>query len=149
MLYFQQEEAELANDIVTCSKMFYGLTSETTRHLANEMAVASNLKLPASWKASKKAGIDRLHGFMECKPELSLRQPETSLMIRKTAFKRHNLTTCFRNLEEVYRMIKFNPFNVYNLDETGLTTVHSPPKVLAQGGSKQLGAGYLQILQNP
>ncbi|GFN85809.1 pogo transposable element with znf domain [Plakobranchus ocellatus] len=48
MVLKPQEEAELANYIVTCSKMFYGLFSEATRRLTYEMAVGNDLKFLAS-----------------------------------------------------------------------------------------------------
>lgn len=34
---------------------------------------------------------------------------------------------------------KFGPENIYNLDETGLTSVQTPGKVLAPKGTKQIG----------
>lgn len=37
----------------------------------------------------------------------------------------------FRNWDHIFIM--------YNLDETGLTTVHNPPNVLSQKGMKQVG----------
>ena len=33
----------------------------------------------------------------------------------------------------------FTPHEVYNTDETALTTAHVPPKVIAQCGAKQVG----------
>ena len=32
------------------------------------------------------------------------------------------------------------PYNIYNLDETGVTTVHKPGKVISVMGKKQVGA---------
>ena len=34
---------------------------------------------------------------------------------------------------------QFPPHSIYNVDETGLTTVHKPPKVIASRGEKQVG----------
>jgi len=34
---------------------------------------------------------------------------------------------------------KFGPHQIYNVDETGVTTVHRPHKVIASRGSKQVG----------
>ena len=34
---------------------------------------------------------------------------------------------------------QFPPHSIYNVDETGLTTVHKPPKVIASTGEKQVG----------
>ncbi|GFO12184.1 tigger transposable element-derived protein 6-like protein [Plakobranchus ocellatus] len=78
--------------------MFYGLTSKSTRHLVYEMAVVDNLKFPASWKASKKAGTDWLIGFKERNPKWSLRQPEAASMARGTSFNRHNVATFIKKI---------------------------------------------------
>lgn len=45
----------------------------------------------------------------------------------------------FTNLEEVMARYKFEPQSVWNMDETGITTVHKPNKVVARRGYKQVG----------
>jgi len=35
---------------------------------------------------------------------------------------------------------KFEAHQIYNLDETGITTVQNPSKIVAQKGKKQVGA---------
>jgi len=35
---------------------------------------------------------------------------------------------------------KFEAHQIFNLDETGITTVQNPSKVVAQKGKKQIGA---------
>ena len=139
MIFTPQQEAELALYVAKCSNMFYGLTAETTRSLAYQMAVANEIKCPPSWENNKKAGIGWLRGFMERNFSLSLRQPESTSIARSTAFNHHNVEIFFENLLQVYLKTKVTPFNIYNLDETGLTTVHQPPKVIAQKGAKQVG----------
>ena len=43
------------------------------------------------------------------------------------------------NLETVMVQYKFPSNRIYNIDETGLMTVHKPPRVIASKGEKQLG----------
>lgn len=47
------QEKVLADYLITCSKMAYGLTEEDTRKLAYEVAVKNNLKVPLSWEQKK------------------------------------------------------------------------------------------------
>ncbi|KAF2902717.1 hypothetical protein ILUMI_03469 [Ignelater luminosus] len=45
----------------------------------------------------------------------------------------------FSNYESVLEKFKFAPDRIFNLDETGITTVLSPPKDAAPKGKKQIG----------
>ncbi|XP_065658716.1 uncharacterized protein LOC136083243 [Hydra vulgaris] len=85
------------------------------------------------------SSIDWLQGFMKRQPELSLRTPEATSFARSTAFNKHTVREFFQNLKTVRNRYKYNPNCIYNVDETGLTTVQKPVKVLAGRGSKQVG----------
>ena len=61
-------------------------------------------------------------------------------MARGTAFNRHNVNAFFDKLDDLYSRHRYGPESVYNCDETGLTTVQRPVKVIAAKGSKQVGA---------
>ncbi|GFO09049.1 tigger transposable element-derived protein 6 [Plakobranchus ocellatus] len=89
---------------------------------------------------SHKESRDRLAAWIHgVQTRVDIAQREATSITRGSTFNRHNVTTFFRNLEEANRKIKVIPFNVYNLDETNMTTVHNPPQILAQRGSKQVG----------
>lgn len=87
MIFTPQQEAELALYVAKCSNMFYGLTAETTRSLAYQMAVANEIKCPPSWENNKKAGIGWLRGFMERNYEVEyLRKKHVKDSARGTIF---------------------------------------------------------------
>ena len=46
----------------------------------------------------------------------------------------------FDNLASVMDRYKFTPNRIFNVDETGVTTVQSPKQVLAAKGTKQIGS---------
>ncbi|KAJ8897392.1 hypothetical protein PR048_002738 [Dryococelus australis] len=110
------------NDLVEYSKraayLHYGLTSNQTRILAYEYA-KSNHNNVAQWKENKMTGISWLRMFPYRHPELSLQKPEVTSLAQATAF---NKTT---------------PYQIWNADESGCSSSHSP-KILAAKGTKQI-----------
>lgn len=45
----------------------------------------------------------------------------------------------YKNLDTVFTKHKFGPNRIYNMDETGITTVQKPGKILASQSQKQVG----------
>ena len=130
----------LADYFVTAAKHNYGHSPPMARHLAYEFAVANGKVVPHSWLRDCTAGEEWLTGFMKRHQDLSVRSPEATSLGRSTACNRHNIDKFFTNLDTVYGRHQFGPEDIYNCDETGLTTVQRPTKVIARKGTKQVGA---------
>ena len=71
---------------------------------------------------------------------LSIRTPEATSLACSTAFNQHNVKQFFTNLDLVYTRNQYGPQSIYNCDETGLTTVQRPSKVIAGKGLKQVAS---------
>lgn len=56
-----------------------------------------------------------------------------------TSFNEYNVNSFFSNLENALAR-GFGPDSIWNIDETGVTTVQRPTKVLAERGAKQVGS---------
>jgi hypothetical protein len=125
--------------ILKSSKMCYGLTYSQIRKMAYDYAKLLNCQCPESWEHKKTAGIDWLKGFMKRHEELSLRKPENTSLSRATSFNKTNLAEFQANFEQALRSYAFTPENIYNLDETGITTVVQAPNIVARKGTKQVG----------
>lgn len=86
------------------------------------------------------AGVDWFSFFMKRNPELSVRCAEATSLSRATSFNQTNVKTFFDNLAKVMDRHNFEPKDIYNMDETGVTTVQKPDRVVARKGSRQVGA---------
>ncbi|GFO18680.1 tigger transposable element-derived protein 6-like protein [Plakobranchus ocellatus] len=139
-IFSAAQEQELMQFIAEVSDMFHGYTYKQLRVFAYEMAVSNKIKIPRYWQENKMASSDWQKGFMARNGErLALRTAEPTSLARTTAFNRFNVETFFNNLETCYLKAKSTACTIYNLDETGCTTTHKPPKVLARKGCKQVG----------
>lgn len=138
-IFSPQQEQMLANYLKKCSRMHYGLTTAQTKQLAYKYAKALNVPVPEKWGDEESAGREWLFGFFRRNPDLSLRAPEATSMSRSTSFNKYNVTKFFDNIQSVYERYNFTANDIWNCDETGLTTVHKPPRIVAEKGLKQVG----------
>ena len=134
------QELLLVGYLLKASALYYGLSINEVKSLAYEYAAKLGLKIPNSWVAAKKAGSDSLSGFMKRHPNLTLRTPESTSLSRATSFNRHNVNAFYDKYESVLQRDGFTLDKIWNVDETGCTTVQKPRKIIAATGVKQVGA---------
>lgn len=137
-IFTAEQELLLRNYLISCSQLNYGLTCANTRNFAYQYANHLKIFIPESWEENKMAGIDWLQHFMHRHTELSLRKPEKTSVGRASAFTAAAVKAFMDNYDTVMSKYHFTPENIYNLDETGITTVMDPPKVISQRGQKQV-----------
>lgn len=137
-IFTEEEEKDLAKYLETASKLYHGLTPKNVRMLAYQFGKKNNKKIPYGWQVKEEATYDWFWGFMNRHKELSLRKPEATSLSRATSFNRHNVGTFFENLKSLMDRFQFPPQQIYNIDETGITTVHKPKKIIACRGLKQV-----------
>lgn len=139
-VFSDQDEEQLKSYLVHASQMHYGLSRKNFRALAFDFAQVNNKPHPEKWDIEGMAGKNWYYEFMRRhKDALSLRKPQATSLARSTSFNRHNVGTFFGKLKDVLGRYNFPPESVYNIDETGLSTVHTPVNVIAAKGSKQVG----------
>ena len=134
--------SSLENQLVEHAKklqdMFFGLTPESLRELAFDIAKANHINVPFR-NANHKAGKDWLAGFLKRHPELSIRQPEATSFNRAIGFNRTQVKRFFDLLKSILQKETITSNMIYNVDETGITCVQKPSKVIAKKGTKQVG----------
>lgn len=138
-VFSKNEEESLKTYLVTAARLHYGLTRVEVRKLAYQFASAKEKRYPDIWNERKIAGKEWLRQFMTRHTDLSLRKPEATSLARSTAFNRVNVTTFFDNYKSVLSRGTFSAEQIWNIDETGITTVHVPPKIISPKGVKQVG----------
>lgn len=77
-----------------------------------------------------------LRQFMKRHTSLSHRKPELTSLARSTAF---NQATFFANYKDVLSRGAFSAEQILNIDETGITTVHAPHKIISPKEVIQVG----------
>ena len=109
---------------------FYGLTIMDIRVLVFEYCKRNEIDNPFS-KETKLAGEDFVRGFLKRHKDLSLRKPQGVALNRVFGLNKEAVKRYFDNLEILLIEHHFEPHQIYNCDETGITTVHKPTKVIA------------------
>lgn len=137
-VFSKDEEKLLTERIRLMANLFYGLTPLEVRRVAYEYAEQNNISNTFS-KERRLAGKDWLEGFLKRNPH-SIRKPEATSINRVTGFNRDEVANFFSNLEQVMSKEKFPPDCIYNMDETGVTTVQDPGKIVAEKGKKRVGS---------
>lgn len=120
------------------SDIYFGLSAKAARKLAYEFALKlGKRKMPLGWEKNKCAGMEWFRGFMRRHKALSMRLPEATSIARASAFNRSNVDLFFDNYVKVIKNIpNFNQTDIWNLDEMGLTTAHTPNRVVSRRGRK-------------
>lgn len=121
------------------SDIYFGLSPKEVRRFAFSYAKACNRKIPGSWSEIQMAGPDWFTGFLKRHPKLSIRTPQATSLARCTSFNKHNTGLFFDNLDSVLKKLNITAADIWNIDETGVTTVQRPDRIVARRGFRQIG----------
>ncbi|KAJ8956441.1 hypothetical protein NQ318_010755 [Aromia moschata] len=122
-----EQENEIMEYILEMEKRFFGITYKDLRQLAFDFAQANNI--PNNFnKDSKMASKKWIYGFLHRHKNISLRKPEATSYARATGFNRNAVQSFFNNLGIIYEKYKLSPDRIWNVDESGVTTVQKLQK---------------------
>jgi hypothetical protein len=125
--FSKEIEDEIVSHITNMETRFLGLTTTDVKSLAYQLAEGNHI--PHKFNRNKEeAGWAWLHRFIGRNPTISLQTPENTSAARAQAFNRVNVAAYFKNLDEVLTLHNFSPENIYNMDETGFSTVQTKPE---------------------
>ena len=136
-IFTDEMESQLKQRVLEMEGIFYGMSTCDLRRIAYDFAEANNVSHPFN-QTQRMAGKDWVTDFIK-RNHLAVRTPQSTSMNRVLAFDREKIARFFSLLKAVYETENIEPRHIYNLDESGVTTVPEPGKVLAIKGRKQVG----------
>lgn len=133
------QEKILATVFQLYESKLLGFTTFEARKIAYDVAVKHNLHHHFN-KKEELAGKDWLRGFLSRHPQLSLKKPEHTSTSRAYGFNRQAVMEFYDILEEAVTKHNILPENIFNCDETPISTVpKGSAKVIATKGTRQVG----------
>lgn len=124
--------------VLQMQKRFFGLAPKELKKLAFDLA--EHNKLPHQFSGqTKMAGKDWLRAFLRRHLEISSQKPEPTSLSRAVGFNKIRVGILFDALKSELQKYSYTPNQIWNADESGLTSVHKPGKILAAKGQKQVG----------
>ena len=121
---------------IKIAKMFYGLHMTDFRKLAYTYAVACESEsVPENWENEQCASRDWYYAFMNRHPRLTLKAPEGMSIARAIAFNKVSVNAFFNAYTSAMEKYAFTADRIYNLDESSLSTVMKPMKVVCEKGT--------------
>ena len=140
-VFTHSEECLLLEYVQKASQLHFRLTTKKLKELAFQFAKINKKKYPEQWEKNLEAGSEWLRTFKnKFKETISLRKPEGTSLGRVTSFNRENVKNFFKIYTDILQRHHFDPSRIYNVDETGVSTVQACPKVFVKRGVKQVGA---------
>ena len=133
----REEEQALAEYCIKMSDIGFGLGRDDVMRAA--FAIVEKSGRPHSFKNGM-AGRGWWEGFMRRYPRLSLRKPQPLSVARARVGSDEVIKSFFEKLGGIYGRLNLlsKPMLVFNCDETGITVVHSPGRVLTEMGRKKV-----------
>lgn len=134
------QEKDLVQYILKCVNHYYGLSINELRELAYQFAKKLAVDYPEIWDEDQMAGRHWYTNFMRRHSELVLRSPEQTSIHCVKAFCKRNVDMFFRNFGQLIDRHHFEATHIYNMDETGFSTVATKiGKVIALKGTRHVG----------
>jgi hypothetical protein len=109
--------------VLHLAKLFFGIIKTQLCQLVFKYAEKNNIRHNFNKVKQMAAGSDWYRGFLKRNQETSLRKPEATSVNRITAFNKTEVDQYFCNLQKVMQKYNFSPDRIYNVDESGISTV--------------------------
>ncbi len=133
-----EEEARLAEYCVSMADMGFGLTREGIMAMAYAIVEKTGRTHP--FKSGRAGGW--YEDFMSRQPLLTLRTPQAMSYARAVCANKERTNDFFAKLGAIFGRLYLisKPSQIFNADETGVTIVHKPSKVITQVGRHNVPA---------
>lgn len=92
--------------------------------------------MPQAWQDNEFSGPDLFTAFLKRHPRQSIRKPGA---ISQSSLNPTNVAKIFCILQTNYNRFNLETADIWNMDETGITTVQTPDRIISCKGFKQAG----------
>ena len=134
-VFTAEQENAIEEYAIKIARMFYGLHTREFRKVVLKYAEAlGSENIPEIWKLEGMATRDWYYAYMTRHPKLALKAPEGMSIARAMAFNRTSIEIFFKAYTDAVARHNFRPDRIFNLDESGLSTVMKPTKVVCERG---------------
>lgn len=132
-----EEEARLAHYCVAMADMGFGLTRESVMAMAYAIAEKTGRDHPFK---EGHAGRGWYEGFMARQATLTLRTPQALSYARAVSSNKETIDNFFAKLGAMFGRLNLvaKPSQIFNADESGVSIVHRPSKVVTQIGRRNV-----------
>lgn len=138
-VFCHETESTLVKYILESEQKFFGLSINDLRRMAFQLAKRNGLHCPFNTE-NEMAGKEWARGFLQRHGEISVRKPELTSAARARGFNKVVIDNFFDELETLQDHHHFEANRIFNVDETGVSTVPcSTSRVLAEKGKRQVG----------
>lgn len=133
----EEVEDQLARYLMQMADMGYGLTREAVMVMAFKLAEKTNARHPFKDGSAGRAWFD---GFRGRHPKLTIRTPQPLSHCRALCANMSTILDFFGKLGSIYGKLNLisKPMLLINCDETSVTVVHKPGKVVAELGRRNV-----------
>ncbi|XP_053392052.1 uncharacterized protein LOC128554769 [Mercenaria mercenaria] len=127
-IFSKDEEERLVNHITYMAGIGYGYSASSIKYMAKDYADS----LGKNVKAKEALSNNWFYSFIKRWPNLAVVKPQKLSIARAKSASRETLNNYYKELATVLTTnhLRDKPQNIYNVDETGVNSEHSPPKVV-------------------
>lgn len=132
-----KQEVDLADHYRSLDTRFFGLSLNKLLQLRYQFADLNKINHRFNNQINL-AGYDWAASFLK-RHNLLIRTPQKTSVARMMGFNRIQIGRFYSNLESIYQKFQFPPSSIFNMDETGMSTVpNQVPKVISTKGGGEL-----------
>ena len=127
-IFNKEEEQKLVNHITYMAQIGYGYSKSSIQYMAKDYAES----LGKTVKAKQSLSNNWFYGFIKRWPSLKVVKPKKLSISRAKSASRETINNYYKELGTILttNKLEINPQNIYNFDETGVNSEHSPPKIV-------------------
>ena len=131
-IFTREQEQELVEHVKYMANIGYGYSKTNVQYLAAEYFCSLSHGETEKIKRDKPLSDCWFYGFLKRWPDLKLAKPQKLSMARARCASREALDNYFKELACILTKnnLHGSPERIYNIDETGVNTEHTPPKII-------------------